>query len=98
MKARQGNQGFVLAAALSVSVLILLLGFAMSSMASASLKTSGNELARLQAKYAAESGVDFAMAELQGMQPEAARAYFAAPVQIDCPGDLDCTYKVAYTG
>lgn len=96
MKTRQGNQGFVLAAALSVSVLILLLGFAMSSMASASLKTSGNELARLQAKYAAESGVDFAMAELQAMQPEAARTYFAAPVQMDCPGDLDCTYKVAY--
>jgi len=96
MKAKRATQGFVLAAALSVSVLILLLGFAMSSIASASLKTSSNELARIQAKYAAESGVDLAIAELDAMEPETARTYFATPVQMDCPGSLDCTYTVSY--
>jgi len=98
MRAKQRDRGFVLAAALSVSVLILLLGFAMSSMASASLKASGNKLARLQAKSAAGSGVDLAMAELQTMEPEEARLHFATAVQNTCPGDIDCTYEIAYTG
>jgi len=94
-KARK-KRGFILMATLSVSVLILLLGFAVSSIASANLRSSGNRLSRLEAKYAAESGIDIGMAELEALEPETARTYYAVPVGKTCPGGTDCTITIQY--
>ena len=96
MGKQQGNRGFILMAALSLSVLILLLGFAMSSMATSSLRTSGNRLSRVEAKYAAESGVDIAMAQLEALDADTARNYFAVPVSKNCPAGTDCTVTIQY--
>jgi len=96
MKRPRRKQGFILMATLLVSVLILLLGFAMSSMATTNLRTSGNRMSRIEAKYAAESGIDIAMAQLQQMDADAARTYYAVPVSKNCPGGADCTVTVKY--
>ncbi|WP_457637725.1 pilus assembly PilX family protein [Oceanithermus sp.] len=96
MNRSQNSKGFVLVAALSVAMLILLLGFAMSSMANANLRSSGNRLSRLEAKYAAESGVDIGMAQLQSLDAETARNFYAVPVSENCPTGTDCTITIQY--